>query len=187
MPRIVEEIHYDGATPRIERLGLTPLIDEIKEIISGFELLIEERADANGGAAVRKLLDARFTSYGGWTKKVNGDIDWSKCKRIDGTTLCVGVEVQLSALSDLLVVDMIHLTAAFRDGHVDVGVLIMLSDKLSRFLTDRGPCISDAKKHARVARLEDSPLVLLAIEHDGAGSALKKQAKRRSKKRPSKL
>lgn len=90
------------------------------------------------------------------------------------------VEVQVSARSDLLVVDMIHLTAAFRDGRLDVGVLIVPSDKLSRFLTDRGPCISDAKKHARVARLEDSPLILFAIEHDGAGPALNKQPKRQS-------
>jgi hypothetical protein len=187
MPRIVEEVHYDGAAQRIERLGLTPLIDEIKEIISGFELVLEERVDANRGGRVRKLLDARFASSGGWTKKVVGDIDWLRCKRINGTRVCVGVEVQVSARSDFLVVDMIHLTAAFRDGRIDVGVLIVPSDKLSRFLTDRGPCISDAKKHARAARFEYSPLVLLAIEHEGTGPALKKQRKRRSKKRPSQL
>ncbi|MGC2110025.1 MAG: hypothetical protein WA655_10950, partial [Candidatus Korobacteraceae bacterium] len=96
------------------------------------------------------------------------------------TKVCVGVEVQVSARSDLLVVDMIHLTAAFRDGRLDAGILIVPSDKLSRFLTDRGPCISDAKKHAKVARLEDSPLILLAIEHDGPGPLLAKQAKRPS-------
>lgn len=84
----------------------------------------------------------------------------------------------MSARSDLLVVDMIHLAAAFREGRLDVGVLVVPSDRLSRFLTDRGPCISDAKKHAKAARLEDSPLILLAIEHDGPGEPLAKQAKR---------
>ncbi len=169
MPRIVEEIYYEGARERVERLGLSSLIDEIKEIITGFTLLVQEKSDSNGGAAVRKLLDARFEASGGWTKKVVGDIDWTKCKAVNGTKVCVGVEVQVSARSDLLVVDMIRLTAAFRDGRLDVGVLIVPSDKLSRFLTDRGPCISDAKKHAKVARLEDSPLILLAVEHDGPG------------------
>jgi hypothetical protein len=60
MPRIVEEVYYDGAKERIERLGLTPLLDEIKTLVSGFELLVEESVDANGGAAVRKLIDRRF-------------------------------------------------------------------------------------------------------------------------------
>ncbi|MGA3053297.1 MAG: hypothetical protein ABSD63_03740 [Candidatus Korobacteraceae bacterium] len=181
MPKIVEEIDYDGARERVKRLGLTPLVDEVKAIVSDFELLVEERADANGGAAVRKLLDARFEEAGGWTKKVSGDIDWTKCKVVNGTKVCVGVEVQVSARSDLLVVDMIHLTAAFRDGRLDAGIVIVPSDKLSRFLTDRGPCISDAKKHAKAARLEDSPLILLAIEHDGPGPFLAKQAKRITK------
>jgi len=181
MPRIIEEVYYDGARERIDRLGLAPLIHEVKAIASEFTLRVREEVDANGGAAVRKLIDERFQISGGWSNRTAGDIDWTKCREIDGVKLCVGVEVQVSARSDLLVVDMIHLNAAFRDGRLDVGVLIVPSDKLSRFLTDRGPCISDAKKHARAARLEDSPLVLLAIEHDGPGDALPKQSKRASK------
>ena len=181
MPRIVEEIYYDGARERVERLGLAPLVDEIKTIVSGFKLLVREEVDANGGAAVRKLIDAQFQVTGGWARKTTGDIDWTKCHRTNGTKVCIGVEVQVSARSDLLVVDMIHLTAAFREGRLDIGVVIVPSDELSRFLTDRGPCISDAKKHAKVARLEDSPLILFAIEHDGPGEALAKQAKRSRK------
>jgi len=178
MPQIVEEVYYDGAAERIERLGLSPLIDEIKSAITGFQLLVEERVDANGGAAVRKLIDAQFDKLGGWTRKVTGDIDWTKCKTVNGTRVCIGVEVQVSARSDLLVMDMIHLHAAFRDGRIDVGLVIVPSDRLSRFLTDRAPCMSDAKRHANAARLEDSSLVLFAIEHEGPGRPLVKQAKR---------
>jgi len=140
---------------------------------------VKEEVDANGGAAVRKLLDGRFAAAGGWAKKTAGDIDWIKCHHVNGTSVCVGVEVQVSARSDLLVMDMIHLTAAFRDGRLDIGVVIVPSDRLSRFLTDRGPCISDAKRHAKAARLEDSPLILLAMEHDGPGESLAKQFKRK--------
>ncbi len=178
MPQIVEEVYYDGAKERIVRLGLTPLVDEIKLALTGFELLVKEQVDGNGGAAVRKLIDLQFDRLGGWTKKVSGDIDWTKCKIVNGTRVCIGVEVQVSARSDLLVMDMIHLHAAFRDGRIDVGLVIVPSDKLSRFLTDRAPCMSDAKRHAHAARLEDSSLVLFGIEHDGAGPPLAKQAKR---------
>jgi hypothetical protein len=181
MPRIVEELYYDGARERIERLGLRPLIGELRTIVTAFELRVKESVDANGGAAVRKLIDARFELSNKWTKKTTGDIDWTKCYEVNGSKLCVGVEVQVSARSDLLVVDMIHLAAAFRDGRLDIGVLIVPSDRLSRFLTDRGPCMTDAKKHAKAARLEDSPLVLFAIEHDGPGQALAKQTKRTNK------
>jgi hypothetical protein len=139
---------------------------------------VKEQTDSNGGAAVRKLIDEQFDRLGGWTKKVSGDLDWTKCKVVNGTSVCAGVEVQVSARSDLLVVDMIHLNAAFREGRIDVGFVIVPSDRLSKYLTDRAPCMSDAKKHARAARLEDSSLVLIAIEHDGAGPALAKQPKK---------
>lgn len=178
MPRIVEEVFYNGARERVERLGLTPLIGEIRDIVRGFTLRIKEQTDANGGAAVRKLIDQSFYRAGGWTNKITGDLDWLKCLTVNGTRVCVGVEVQVSARSDLLVVDMIHLNAAFPDGRIDVGLIIVPSDRMSRFLTDRCPCISDAKRHVTVARLEDSPLILFAIEHDGAGEALAKQPKR---------
>lgn len=178
MPQIVEEVYYEGAKGRIERLGLTPLIDEIRSAVTGFPLLVKEQVDANGGAAARKLIDEQFDKLGGWTKKVSGDIDWMKCRTIEGTRVCVGVEVRVSAGSSLLMVDMLRLSSAFRDGRIDVGIVVVPSDKLSRFLTDRGPCMSDAKKHAHAARLEDSSLVLFAIEHDGPGPPLAKQAKR---------
>src|SRR5580658_4828899 len=178
MPQIVEEVYYDGAKERIARLGLTPLVDEVKSALTSFRLLVKEQVDANGGAAVRKLIDLQFESLGGWTKKVAGDIDWTKCKIVNGTRVCIGVEVQVSARSDLLAMDMIHLHAAFRDGRIDVGIVIVPCDKLGRFLTDRGPCMSDAKRHASAARLEDSSLALFGIEHDGAGPALAQQAKK---------
>ena len=64
--------------------------------MTGFQLLVEERRDANGGAFVRKLLDDRFDQTGGWSKKVTGDVDWTKCQIVNGTRVCVGVELQIS-------------------------------------------------------------------------------------------
>jgi hypothetical protein len=178
VPRITEEKAYDGALERIKRLGLTPLVDEVRGILEGFTLLVKEEKDANGGAVVRKQVDARFQRADGWKKKQTGAVDWTKCKVINGTRVCVGVEIQFSARSDLIVVDLIHLRKALVDGDIDLAILVVPADRLGRFLTDRGPRMSDAKRHVREARVEDLPLMLIAVEHDGPGPALAKQFKK---------
>ncbi|MBI2160365.1 MAG: hypothetical protein HYU25_08330 [Candidatus Rokubacteria bacterium] len=75
-------------------------------------------------------------------------------------------------------IDLIHLRRAVTDGKIDVAVLVVPSDRLGVFLTDRGPKMADAKRHVREARADDLPLLLIALEHDGAGPALAKQPKR---------
>ena len=178
MPRITEEQSYNGVLERVTRLGLEPLLHELRDILIGFTLQVEERRDANGGAAVRKLIDKQFEHAKGWTKKQTGDVDWTKCRSVNGTRVCVGVEVQFSARSDLIVIDVIHLRKAITDGKIDVAVLVVPSDRLGVFLTDRGPSMADARRHVREARADDLPLLLIALEHDGPGPALAKQAKR---------
>ena len=178
MPKIVEEVGYNGVRERIERLGLTGLLEEVRRIITGFQLAVLERRDANGGAAVRKLLDQRFSDALGWTKHQTGDVDWSKCHVVNRTRVCVGIEVQVSARGDLLAVDILHLRKALVTGLIDVGIIVVPTDKLSVYLTDRGPCLSDAKRHVDAAGADDQPLLLLAIEHDSTGPALAKQQKR---------
>ena len=69
MPRITEEQSYNGVLERVTRLGLEPLLHELRDILIGFTLQVEERRDANGGAAVRKLIDKQFEHAKGWTKK----------------------------------------------------------------------------------------------------------------------
>jgi hypothetical protein len=88
------------------------------------------------------------------------------------------VEIQFSARSDLVVIDLIHLRKAIVQGKIDIGVLVVPSDRLGGFLTDRGPKMADAKRHVVEARVEDLPLVLISLEHDGSGPALAKQLKR---------
>jgi hypothetical protein len=180
VPKIVEEAPYNGATERARRLGLIGLLTEVRAILTGFDLRVKEQQDANGGAAVRRLIDERFRAAVGWAKKQTGDVDWTKCRAVKGVRVCLGIEVQFSARSDLVVVDLIHLRSAIVRGQIDLGLLVVPSDKLGRFLTDRGPKMADAKRHAREARVEDLPLLIWALEHDGPGPALAKQAKRAS-------
>ena len=183
MPKIVEERPYNGAEERIRRLGLDPILTELRRIVTGFPLLVKEERDANGGAAVRKMIDAEFDRATGWRKKQVGDVDWTKCQMINGTQVCIGVEIQFSARSDLIVIDLIHLRKAVTRGHIDIGVLVVPSDRLGIFLTDRGPKMADAKRHVLEARAEDLPLILMAVEHDGPGPPLAKQAKKRRSRR----
>ncbi|MBZ5495767.1 MAG: hypothetical protein LAP85_05145 [Acidobacteriia bacterium] len=180
----MNEIPYDGALERIERLGLNPILDQVRSLLTDFTLLVKEERDANGGAAVRKLIDAQFERAGGWTKKQTGGVDWTKCLEINGAKVCVGVEVQFSARSDLVVVDLIHLRKSVVDGKIDVGILIVPDDQLGVFLTDRGPNLADALKHIVEARVEDLPLIVIALRHDGAGPSLAKQPKNRKKAEP---
>lgn len=177
MPKIVEEATYNGAVQKVERLGVSELLDEVRSVLTGFQLLVQETQDSNGGAAVRRLIDQRFDDAGGWTKKTSGDVDWTKCHIVNGTRVCVGVEIQVSARSDLIVMDIVHLRNAIESGQIDIGILVVPSDRLSYFLTDRAPCMSDAKRHVGHAKAADLPLVLMALEHDGPGPALPKQKK----------
>jgi hypothetical protein len=178
MPRIVEEAFYGGAKERLERLGLADLLETIRRIIPDFPLEVLEKKDANGGAEVRAALDRRFEAVGGWVKKQTGDVDWTISKVVNGTKVSIGVEIQVSARSDLIVVDLIHLRKSITNGLIDIGVLVVPSDLLGSFLTDRAPRMSDAKRHVREARVEDLPLILVALEHDGPGAALPKRSKR---------
>jgi len=177
MPRIANSHSYGGAEVRIQRLGLTPLWEELQMILTGFRLLVLEEQDKNGGAAVRKLIDEQFTKAGGWEKKQTGDVDWTKCRTVNGSRVCLGVEIQVSARSDLLIVDVDHLRQQIISGSIDVGVLVTPSDRLAVFLTDRAAHYSAATQAVERARAQDLPILVIGLEHDGAGAALAKQPK----------
>jgi hypothetical protein len=168
MPKIVSEQSFDGADALIDRLGLDELLAEVRSLITSFELLIEERKDANGTAGLRALIDERFRAAGGWIQKKSGGVDWVKQQAINGRPrhICIGVEVQVSGRSDVMSVDLIHLRKE------------LLQGKIGYFLTDRVAKLSEAKRHIEMARAEDMPFVLIAIEHDGPGPPLRKQPRK---------
>lgn len=181
MPKIAERTFFDGTNEKLDRLGLRPIWNELEEILTGFTLQVLEEVDSNGGAAVRELIDPRFASHSGWHKITSGGIDWTKCHQANGTKVCLGVEIQFSARSDLLIVDVHHLRDEIITGSIDVGVVVVPSDDLARFLTDRVARYSDAIKAVERARATDLPLGVLALHHDGPGPALAKRKKKSSK------
>jgi hypothetical protein len=136
---------------------------------------VREKLHANGAAVIRELLDQRFLRSGKWQSKKSGDVDWSKCKAVNGTRICVGVEIQISARSELLYKDILHLRNRIAGGDIDLGIIIVPSDRLASFLPDRTPSVSYAH---RVIAQQDAgrlPIVVIEIEHDGPGPALPKK------------
>lgn len=181
MPRIQERRNFNGAEERLSRLGLKALWSELEGVLCGFELEIEERKDANSGAEIRSRFDARFQELGGWDKRSSGGVDWTKCHAVNGTRVCLGVEIQFSARSDLLIVDVSHLRDEITAGSIDVGVIAVPSDSTAVFLTDRVARFSDAVVAVTRARAEDLPLVVLGLAHDGVGLALPKRRTRQGR------
>jgi hypothetical protein len=173
--------YYDGARQRLGRLGMAGLYLELQEIILNTEIVLLEEKDANGAAHLRKALDDEFDKREDWTKIASGGMDWQKRLRYNQTFLVrLGVELQVSARSDLLVRDIVHLRNSIDDGEIEVGVIVVPSDRLQVFLPDRTPCFRDAIRYIEDEFREamNYPLVILAIEHDGPGPALPKQARK---------
>jgi hypothetical protein len=101
---------YDRAELRCAVWGLEPIVEEVKDLVKSTSILLEERkregsTSFNGAAAIRQFLDDAFQKSGTWESKQSGDVDWSKCKVVNGTRVCIGVEIQVSARSELLYKD----------------------------------------------------------------------------------
>lgn len=181
MPKITDELPFGGALEKITRLGLEPLYQELRGIITGFTLnILEEktRKGANSAGEIRVLFDEAFLRAGDWKGIKSGGIDWSKCRVVNGTRVCIGVEVQMSGRSDSgIIMDLHHLKAAITSGLIDVGVLVVPNARLAGFITDRAPQLRDAERHIKVG-FDQFPLLVLGVQHDGAGPALPKRLTR---------
>lgn len=167
MTRIVKEEYFDGAREKLQRLGLQPLLNEIKTAVLSFRLDLKKETHANGAAAVRELIDNALRDVGDWTNSASGEVDWIKCRIVEGIRVCVGVEVQMSARSDLIFRDIVHFQKQMREGQIDICVEILPSDAMSPYLIDRTPKFSDGVRVIREMRADDLPLIMIAIEHDG--------------------
>ena len=182
MPKIVAKELFDGASSKIDRLGLGPMIDEIEQIVSGFPLHVLDKPLSNSGAVLREMIDARFKERN-WAQNKIGGIDWLKCKQINGTSVCVGCEIQVSGRSELIYRDLSHFRLSIiTDGRIDLAVEVTASDALAKLLTDRVLSHSYALQIIKETRSEDLPIVLIAIEHDGfSETALPKKKTNRGK------
>jgi hypothetical protein len=71
----------------------------------------------------------------------------------------------------------VHLRNSLQEATIDIGVIVVPSDVLQKFLPDRTPCFSDAVRYIEQEFKEAMtyPIIVMAVEHDGPGKALPKQ------------
>lgn len=175
---------YGGARDKVCRLGLADLFLELQQIIFDTAIEIEETREANGAAVIREALDSRFTDGKDWIKTASGGVDWIKKIRYNSTFMArIGVEIQVSARSDLLIRDIVHLRNSLQEGHIDVGAIVVPSDRFQVYLPDRTPSYRDAIRYIEQEFKEAMtfPIVVIAIEYDGVGSALPKKRTNKGK------
>ena len=122
---------YDGAREKVCRLALADLFLELEETVLGTRIALREEAEANGAAGIREALDDGFRSAGGWEQRRTGKTDWLKRFRFNQTLVArIGVEIQVSARSDLLIRDVVHLRNSLQAGEIDAGVIVVPSDRI---------------------------------------------------------
>ena len=188
MPKLTERAFFGGTEEKLNRLGLINVWKELENILTNFQLCLDKRDDTDSGIVLRKLIDARFRSTSGWKGKRSGGVNWTRCHKIGEIHVCLGAQIQLSvsAESDLLLVDLQYLRDEIAGGRIDVGVIVVLSDKLACFLADGVVQYSDAVRAVGRTQASYLPLAVLALEHDGLGPPLIKGQPGHGKKRTAK-
>lgn len=172
---------YNGSLEKVTRLGMAGILFELLCALIETRIMLKEEKDANSGKAIRVAIDEALTKKSGWKKTVSGDLDWTKDRESNhATKVRIGLEVQVSARSDLVIRDLMHIRNNMTRGSIDVVVLVVPSDYMSRFLPDRAPTLSETLKYIdeEFKEIQQFPLVLISVEHDGAGDALPKQKRR---------
>jgi len=173
--------YYDGSQDKVSRLGLSGLFLELQLALLETPVFLLEKKDANGAAEVRKAIDESLGSKADWIKTSTGGVDWIKKIRYNNSIVArLGVEIQVSARSDLIIRDIVHIRNSLQEGQIDVAVIVVPSDNLERFLPDRSPAFRDAVRYIETEFKEAMtfPIIVLAIEHDGPGDALGKQKRK---------
>jgi hypothetical protein len=173
MPKLTERAFFGGTEERLNRLGLKNVWKELENILTNFQLCLDKRDDTDSEIVLRKLFDARFRSTSGWKGKRFGGVNWTRCHKIGEVRVCLGAQIQLSvsAESDLLLVDLQYLRDEIAGGKIDVGAIVVPSDKLACFLTDGVVRYSDAVRVIERTQASYLPLAVLALEHDGLGTS----------------
>ncbi len=172
---------YDGSRDKVCRLGLSSLFLELVQVILDANIRLLEEKDANGAAVIRQVLDDGFDAACDWKKSTTGDIDRIKKIRYNNSIVSrIGVEIQVSARSDLVIRDIVHLRNSLQQGEIDVGVIVVPDDRLQVFLPDRTPSFKDAVRYIEEEFPEAMtfPILVIGIEHDGPGKALPKQKRK---------
>lgn len=175
MATITEERFYAGAARRVDRLGLSPVLEELRAVLTSDVVSSPRGARSTGPVTARKSLEQRFRGAQGWIPKRRGTIHWMKSRVVEGRRFCLGVSIHFSAKSEFAIIDLLNIRKAIVGGQVDVGVLIVPGNQPGAPTGARAR-MRDVKRCVIDARVDDLPLILIGLELDGPGQALAKRA-----------
>jgi hypothetical protein len=170
---ITQELAYDGLERRIQRLRLGAVVEEVRQLLRNMRLVLYERPNSNSGAALRKLVFWEFREKVGWLKRTGRGAVWCKSVRVGDTTACLAATIRVSGRSELIVADLHRLCRLVRGGEIDAGVIIVPSDRLASFLKGGPPSLRNTLTVIEYSDTQGIPLLLMAVEHDGAGPPLR--------------
>jgi hypothetical protein len=158
--------YFDGAEAKLHRLQLGPLLAEVEKRIQSSVVLLAESDRANHATELQDQLGALFA-----IDKARGG-KWSNCRRIGEAALRMEFRMRISSRREILYKDVLHLRRRLECGAIDLGVIVIPSDKLQRFLSGRTPSSSYAEKVIREMDTDRYPIILIELEHDGLGPTL---------------
>ncbi len=164
---------FDGADALIDRLGLDELLAEVRNILTGFELLVEAEKATERSGDLRRTMDSALPVAGGWVRTTRSFVLFQAACNERPAASHLHRRRLRSQAERISFVDLIHCEIASQ-GAIDLSVLIVPSDKVGLYLTDRVARVSEAMRHIKMGRFEDMPFVLIAMEHDGPGPRLAK-------------
>jgi hypothetical protein len=133
-----------------------------------------KKKEGNGAGDIADKLVGMLKRLKGWRegKKSEGEPDFIACIDHDGATVCLGVEIQISARSVQVYQDVVHLRAAFRERKIDVGVIVINADDFAQYLPSRVANLREAQKYiGETIDQRDLPLLVIPIKHDGFQTA----------------
>lgn len=149
---------------------MSHLFLELQDILINTPVLILQANKANSAGVIRERIDASFQQYPEWEQQKSGGTDWTKRRKFNQSIVVrMGVEIQVSGRSDMLARDIVHLRNDLQKSVIDVGVIVVPSDFMAPYLTDRVADFSYARQYAEkeLKEAQDYPIILIGIEHDG--------------------
>lgn len=168
--KISHTTFYAGARDKLCRLGLAKPFVDLQELILDTKIQLPLKRKATNNNFVNRRLNRRLVASGDWRRNASPGVRRVRHIRYKDIFLArLGVEVQVSARSDLLIRDIVHLRNSLQEGVIDIGVIVVPDDEMQVFLTDRTPSYRDAVRYIEKEFKEATtfPIIIMAIGHDG--------------------
>lgn len=166
--KISQTKFYAGSRDKLCRLGLAQPFIELQQMIFDTKIQLLRKRQAASTDQISELGE-RLTP-GSWRRNDSSRNSWIGQFRYNEEFLArLGVEIQVSSRSDLLIRDIVHLRNSLQEGIIDIGVIVVPTDEMQIFLPDRTPSYRDAIRYIEKEFKEATtfPIIIIGIEHDG--------------------